>query len=191
VLALLLRVDLQTGAELAFAQCRDARGMTDRLSALAALVRFNAPQAGEALRLYRARFNDDTLALNKWFALQAQTPAHDTLDRVQALEDDPAFTLANPNRVQALIGTFARANPVGFNRPDGAGYHYYVDKLANIDARNPQLAARLAKAFEDWPRLEPGRRQLAHDVLRQLAARSGTSRNLGDILMRMLAAGDS
>jgi aminopeptidase N len=190
VLALLLRVDLQTGAELAFAQCRDAQGMTDRLSALAALVRFNAPQAGEALRLYRARFNDDTLALNKWFALQAQTPTHDTLDRVQALERDPAFTLGNPNRVYALIGTFARGNAVSFNRPDGAGYHYYADKLATIDARNPQLAARLAKAFEDWPRLEPGRRGLAHDVLRQLAARAGTSPNLGDILTRTLAAGE-
>jgi aminopeptidase N len=191
VLTLLLRFDPKTGAQFAFAQCRDAQGMTDRLSALGALVRSNAPQAGEALHLYRARFDNDTLALNKWFALQAQTPAHETLDRVRALEDDPAFTLANPNRVYALIGTFARGNPVSFNRPDGAGYRYYADKLATIDARNPQLAARLAKAFEDWPRLESGRRARAHDALRQLAARTSTSRNLGDILTRTLAAGDS
>ncbi|TAM96293.1 MAG: aminopeptidase N [Rhodanobacteraceae bacterium] len=191
VLALLVRQDAAPGSELAFAQYRDARGMTDRLAALAALVRGNAPQAGDALRLYRERFDGDALTLDKWFMLQATAPAYATLERVQALESDPAFTLANPNRVHALLGAFARANPVAFHRPDGAGHRHFADKLAELDVRNPQLAARLAKAFEDWPRLEPGRRASAEATLRELLARGRHSPDLSEILTRMLAVGSA
>ncbi|WIG56838.1 MAG: Membrane alanine aminopeptidase N [Rhodanobacteraceae bacterium] len=191
VLALLPRRDAATGAALAFAQCRDARGMTDRLAALSALVRSGAPQAAGALRSYRERFECDALTLDKWFMLQATVPAHATLERVQALETDPAFTLANPNRVQALLGAFARGNPVAFHRPDGAGHRWFAGKLAEIDARNPQLSARLAKAFEDWKRLEPKRRASAEAALCALLARGRHSPDLREILARMLGADDS
>jgi aminopeptidase N len=191
VLALLARHDPVTGAALAFVQCRDARGMTDRLAALSVLVRNDAPQAAESLRMYRQRFDGDALTLDKWFMLQATVPAHATLERVQALEADPAFTLANPNRVQALLGAFARGNPVAFHRPDGAGHRWFAGKLAEIDARNPQLSARLAKAFEDWMRLEPARRASAEAALRELLARGRHSPDLREILTRMLEAGDT
>ena len=191
VLGLLIRHDAATGVKHAFAQYRDARGMTDRLSALTALVRSGVPQATEALRLYRERFDDDALTLDKWFTLQATVPAHATLTCIQELEADSLFTLANPNRVHALLGAFARGNPVAFHRPDGAGYRYFTDKLAEIDARNPQLSARLAKAFEDWTRLEPGRRALAESALRKLLARGGHSPDLTEILTRMLATGEA
>jgi aminopeptidase N len=189
VLALLARLDPSQGAEHALAQYRDARGMTDRLAALATLVRRGAPQAADALRMYRESFDGDALALDKWFSLQATVPVHETLARVQALEADPAFSLANPNRVHALLGAFARANPVAFHRPDGTGHRWFAGKLVEIDAGNPQLAARLAKAFEDWPRLEPARRASAESALRELLGRGGHSPDLGEILTRMLAAG--
>ncbi|MGH8126196.1 MAG: aminopeptidase N, partial [Rhodanobacteraceae bacterium] len=189
VLGLLVRHDAESGAESAFAQYRDARGMTDRLAALSALVRSGASQAEAALRLYRERFDGDALTLDKWFMLQATMPVHATLERVQTLESDPAFTLANPNRVYALPGAFARGNPVAFHRPDGAGHRWFADKLTKIDARNPQLSARLAKAFEDWPRLEPDRRASAEASLRELLARGRHSADLTEILDRMLAAG--
>ena len=189
VLALLARHNAATGADLAFAQYRAAHGMTDRLAALTVLVRGAAPQAAEALQLYRQRFAGDALTLDKWFVLQATVPAHATLGRVQALESDPAFTPANPNRVQALVGAFVRGNPVGFQRPDGAGHRWFAARLGELDARNPQLAARLAKAFEDWPRLEPVRRASAEAALRGLLDAGRHSADLTEILTRMLAAG--
>jgi aminopeptidase N len=191
VLALLVRHDPLGGAELAFAQYRDTRGMTDRLVALSVLARSGAAQAADGLRLYRQRFDGDALTLDKWFMLQATVPDHATLERVQALEADPAFTLANPNRVHALLGALTRGNPVAFHRPDGAAHRWFAGKLAEIDARNPQLSARLAKAFEDWPRLEPVRRASARSALRELLARGQHSPDLGEILGRMLAAGDA
>jgi aminopeptidase N len=191
VLALLVRHDPAGGAELAFAQYRHAHGMTDRLAALSVLLRGGAPQAADGLQLYRQRFDGDALTLDKWFMLQATVPDHATLERVQALEADPAFTLSNPNRVHALLGAFTRGNPVAFHRPDGAAHRWFAGKLAEIDVRNPQLSARLAKAFEDWPRLEPVRRASARSALRELLARGQHSPDLGEILGRMLAAGDA
>jgi len=185
VLALLLRADPPFGAALAMKQYEQAQTMTDRLAALAALVRAGAAQAEQALCDFRARYDGKPLVLDKWFALQAQAPTRETLARVQLLADDPAFSLHNPNRVQALLGAFARGNPVGFHRPDGAGYHYIADRLIEIDALNPQNAARLAKAFESWHRLEPQRRAAALLALREIESHSGMSRDLADILARM------
>ncbi|HEU0278044.1 MAG TPA: aminopeptidase N [Rhodanobacteraceae bacterium] len=188
VLALWVRRAPAAGGEAALEQCRGARGMTDRLAALAALVRAGLVQAAPALKSYRERFDGDALTLDKWFALQATVARPATLEAVQALEADPAFTLANPNRVYALIGAFTRANPVAFHRVDGAAYRWFAGKLAELDARNPQLAARLAKAFEDWTRLEPRRRGVARDVLRDLLADGPWSPDLTEILTRVLAA---
>ncbi|MER3547235.1 MAG: aminopeptidase N, partial [Rhodanobacteraceae bacterium] len=134
---------------------------------------------------FRARFDGKPLVLDKWFALQALAPTHAALDRVCALANDPAFELRNPNRVQSLLGAFAR-NAVGFHRPDGGGYRFIAEKLIEIDALNPQNAARLAKAFESWRKLEPHRRDAARTTLTELNDRGGLSRDLRDILTRML-----
>jgi aminopeptidase N len=99
----------------------------------------------------------------------------------------PAFTLGNPNRVRALIGGFALANPTQFNRPDGAGHGFVVEIARQIDERNPQVAARLLGAFKTWRMLEQGRRDQAGHALRRLADREGLSRDARDIVERALA----
>jgi aminopeptidase N len=159
--------------------------MTDRLAALAVLVRSEAPQAASALARYRDRYADNALALDKWFAVQAQIPGEPALARLQALEADPKFTMKNPNRVQALLGTFARGNPSGFHRPDGEGYRLLAARLAELDALNPQVAARLATAFNGWQRLEPVRRERAHAAVAGLAG-TQLSPNLAEIVGNML-----
>ncbi|MGH8213545.1 MAG: aminopeptidase N C-terminal domain-containing protein, partial [Rhodanobacteraceae bacterium] len=187
-LSLLWRLDAATGATLAVAQYRNAQTMTDRLSALSALVRVDK-QSDEALHDFRMRFEAKPLALDHWLALQARIPRRETLERVRALEQDSAFDLRNPNRVQSLLGAFARGNPVAFHRPDGEGYRFLAAQLVRIDALNPQNAARLAKAFENWGTLEPKRRAVAQSTLAELNGRPGVSRDLADILERMLAGG--
>jgi aminopeptidase N len=99
---------------------------------------------------------------------------------------DPAFTLRNPNRARAVLGSFAQGNPSGFHRADGAGYVLLADQLAALDALNPQTAARVATAFNGWKRLEPRRREAAHAALATLVARDGLSPDLNDILDRAL-----
>jgi aminopeptidase N len=101
---------------------------------------------------------------------------------VRALEHDPAFTLKNPNRVHALLGSFVRGNPSGFHRADGAGYRLLAERLIQLDALNPQLAARIATAFNGWQRLEPTRREAAHAAVASLARHETLSRNLTEII---------
>ena len=185
-LELLALVDADEAHALATQQYDSATGMTDRLAALSVLVRQRAPQAAKALAHFRERYADNPLALDKWFTVQAQLPGEPALARVKAIEGDPAFTLKNPNRARALFGTFASNNPSGFHRNDGEGYRLLTDRLAQLDALNPQIAARLATAFNGWQRLEPVRREAARVALTGLAQRNGLSRNLSEIIGNVL-----
>jgi len=185
VLELLALLDASAAHGLAAALFDRAGTMTDRLAGLAVLVRNDAPQSAAALDRYRARHADNALALDKWFAVQAQIPGEPALARVRALEADAKFTLKNPNRVQALLGTWARGNPSGFHRADGEGYRFLAARLAELDALNPQVAARLATAFNGWQRLEPARREQARMAVAGLAEQR-LSRNLAEIVGNML-----
>ncbi|MBB3228012.1 aminopeptidase N [Luteibacter sp. Sphag1AF] len=185
VLDLLALVDAGAAQQLAQDQFAQAPGMTDRLAALSTLGHSDIAAAAPLLGTFRERYADNALALDKWYSLQAQLPGDGALERVMALEGDATFTLRNPNRVQSLIGTFARANPTGFHRTDGAAYRWLADRLVALDALNPQVAARVATAFNGWKRLEPVRREAAHAVVAGLAARTDLSRDLTDILGRV------
>ena len=124
--------------------------------------------------------------LDKWFVLEATAPHAGTLERVRALTAHPAFSLANPNRVRALLGAFAHSNPTQFNRADGAGYEFVADRILELDPPNPQAASRLATSFRSWRMLEPVRRGRAEATLRRIAAASGLSRDVADIVGRAL-----
>ncbi|MDN5924412.1 MAG: aminopeptidase N, partial [Xanthomonadales bacterium] len=186
LLILLCHLDPSQAAALAKAQFDAAVTMTDRLAALTALVHFGHAAAKTCLATYRARYSNNMLALDKWFTVQATRPNANALGSVEALLADPAFTLHNPNRVQALIGSFARSNPLAFHQSDGSGYRFLIDQLAQLDALNPQTAARIATAFNGWQRLEPQRREHARAALSQLATLDN-SRGLAEIVQRTLS----
>ncbi len=169
------------------AQYRNADNMTDRMAALDTLSRHDRPERGAALDDFYSRYADDPLIIDKWLALQAAIPERGTLDRVRVLTTHRAFSMANPNRVRALIGAFAQANHTQFNRADGAGYDFVADILIALDAKNPQVAARLMGAFRSWRALEPQRRGRAEATLRRVAAKGSLSRDVSDIVARTLA----
>ena len=163
-----------------------ADNMTDRLAALATLSLHAAPERARALADFYSRYAADALVIDKWFSLQAMIPQPETLDQVRALTTHSAFSFANPNRVRALIGAFA-GNQTQFNRADGAGYAFVADTVLALDAKNPQMAARLATAFRSWRILEPARRALAQAALERIKAAPSLSRDLADIVERALA----
>jgi len=185
VLDLIAAIEPAHAIDLAGAQYDQAPSMTDRLAALATLARLDEAAAAPKLAHYRERYADNALALDKWFMLQATLPGADALARVEALERDSAFTLKNPNRVQSLLGAFARSNPTGFHRADGAAYRWFADRLLRIDALNPQVSARLGTALNGWARLVEPRRGAAHETVSSLVAHGGLSRDLADILGRV------
>ncbi|MGI8526306.1 MAG: aminopeptidase N C-terminal domain-containing protein, partial [Pseudolabrys sp.] len=94
-----------------------------------------------------------------------------------------------PNRVRALIGSFAQANQTQFNCADGAGYDFTADVVLALDPKNPQLASRLATAFRSWRTMEASRRAKAEAALARIKAAPGLSRDVADIVERALAPG--
>ena len=161
--------------------------MTDRMAALDTLSQHDRPERKQALEDFYTRYADDPLIIDKWLALQAAIPEPATLDRVRALTKHPAFSVANPNRVRALIGSFAQVNHTQFNRADGAGFDFVADFVLALDPKNPQVAARLMGAFRSWRALEAGRRARAEATLRRIAATPSLSRDAQDIVARTLA----
>jgi len=179
---------IHAGGDIAVAErlFAEADNLSDRLAALQAAQ----DQPGEArerlFTLYEARYRDEPLALDKWFALQAAIPERETLSRVRKLMTHPIFSLATPNRVYALLMGFAQGNPREFHRPDGEGHRFVADLVLEIDPRNPQVASRLATSFRTWKNLEAGRRAHAKTALERIAGAPSLSRDVTDIVTRTL-----
>jgi aminopeptidase N len=166
-----------------------ADNMTDRFAALATLSLTDTAERERTLADFYVRYSTDALIVDKWLALQAMIPAAEALDRIRKLELHPAFSMANPNRVRALIGSFAQANPTQFHRADGAGYDFVADIVLGLDPKNPQVASRLVTAFRTWRTMDPARRPKAEAALRRIKAATGLSRDVSDIVERALDAG--
>jgi len=151
--------------------------MTDRQGALGILVSLDAPEREAALAAFYDRFRNEPLVLDKWFALQAAAQRADTVDQVLALEKHPEFTIANPNRLRALAGTFG-GNHWAFHSADGRGYRFLADMILGADKLNPQVAARLVPPFGRWRRFEPKRAALMKAELERIVAAPGLSKDV-------------
>ncbi len=165
---------------------RSAGNATDEITALALLTDVRAPERQAALDAFYARWKDDHIVIDHWFTLQALSSLPNTLSTVQRLMNHPLFSLRNPNKVRSLIGVFAAANGVNFNRPDGKGYAFVADQVLEIDAFNPQVAARMLGSFRSWKTLEPERRKLARAALQKVKKSSRLSRDSVEIVSKML-----
>ncbi|MEO0496101.1 MAG: aminopeptidase N [Pseudomonadota bacterium] len=187
-LDLLLRTGGEAYCELAKTQFDTTDNMTNRLAAMAALVTHEKGELSAlALKAFERAHADEPLVMDLWLGLQARLAGHNTLERVKQLSEHRAFSWDTPNRVYALIRTFAMANPTAFNRPDGEGYEYVAGAVGQLNAKNPQVAARLLTAFRSLRTLEPARRAKGEAALRRLAKTPDLSRDVADILTRTLA----
>jgi aminopeptidase N len=179
-LSFLLETD--AGVEMALSQINSSDNMTDSLAALQGLVWTGAPEADAALSAFEDRWRNDALVMDKWFAIQAAKPGKRAVERVKTLLQHPGFSIANPNKVRSLIGVFSMMNPTGFHSPDGSGYRFHADRVIELDALNPQIAARMAGAFNPWTRFDAKRRGLMRAELRRIAAVKSLSPDVAEII---------
>jgi aminopeptidase N len=168
---------------------QDASNMTDRFNALAALVSSGHALAAQALAQFHAMFKDEALVIDKWFALQAATTDRNgnILPAVKQLMKHPDFSLRNPNRARSVISTFCQGNPAAFHRPDAAGYVFWSERVMELDAMNPQVAARLARALDRWSKLAEPYRSAAREAISRVAAKSDLSKDTHEVVTRALA----
>ncbi len=185
------------GAREAWAAAADQFERSDNMSArqgaLAALIAAHAPQAEAALAHFATELDQEPLAMDKWFSMQAtmhRAPnGEPVLDRVRRLLSHPAFSMRNPNKVRALIGGFCVGNMAEFHSADGSGYLFWAEMIGELDPVNPQIAARIARAMDRWRKFTPDRQALARAALERVAARTNLSRDVAEIVEKSLAAG--
>ena len=128
----------------------------------------------------------ETLVINKWFGLHAIANLPNRLDKVQQLMQDPAFDIKNPNKVRALIGSFAQFNHVQFHEPTGRAYQFLSQQILNIDPVNPQLAARLMEPFINWRKFDKPRQDLIRHEVEKIRASAHLSKDVYELATKSL-----
>jgi len=173
----------------AYQRFKDAGNMTDRFNALSALVVSDHALAREALARFHSMFQNEDLVLDKWFALQAGAPDRggNVLPAVRQLMKHADFHLKNPNRARSVIFSYRSANPGAFHRTDAAGYLYWSERVVELDAFNPQVAARLARALDRWKKLAEPYRSAAREAIARVAAKTDLSNDVREVVTRALA----
>ena len=150
------------------------------------LVAIGGVPRERALGAFHYAWRDEPLVLDKWFAAQARDPGVDALQNVIALTRHPNFEPTNPNRLRALIATFAGYNPARFHDPSGAGYRFLADQVLAVDAFNPMTAARLVEPLGAWRRYKPELGALMREQLQRVAAHPDLSKNVLELATKAL-----
>ncbi|MDR1528964.1 MAG: aminopeptidase N [Burkholderiales bacterium] len=165
---------------------RSANNMTDVIAALTALRDNDGMFRQETYADFERRWRSTPLVLDKWFAMEATRDSANVLTRVQRLTEHPAFTLRNPNRVRALLGSFALRNFPAFHDEDGGGYRFIAHYIDALDASNPHSAAMLLNAFRSWRKFSLPQRDNAYMVLQDLRQKP-RSPEISELLDKLLA----
>ena len=180
-------LDDERAHALAVHQFEEADNLSDAIGALAALRDSDKPVRAELYARFEARWRDEPLVLDKWFALQAKSLRPDTLETVRGLIAHPRFNARNPNRVRSLVGAFALGNFARFNARDGEGYAFVAEQVRTLDPTNPQLASTLAGAFNLWKRHAEPRRTLMRKNLQRIARTRSLSPDVSEVVTRALS----
>ncbi|WP_286866444.1 MULTISPECIES: aminopeptidase N [Pantoea] len=180
--------DAQLADKLVQTQYHQATNMTDALAALSAAVAAQLPCRDALLAAYDERWHQDGLVMDKWFVLQATSPAANVMRNVRQLLTHRSFTMSNPNRVRSLVGAFASANPAAFHAKDGSGYKFLVEMLTDLNTRNPQVAARMVEPLIRLKRYDEDRQAMMRQALEQLLQLDKLSGDLYEKITRALNA---
>jgi len=172
-------------AGLAIEQLETATNMTDELSALMTLTKLGGKRVEQSMEDFYTRWEDNPLVIDKWFSVQGMRHHDKGISALEALVEHTAYDRRNPNRVRALIGSFAVGNPHLFHAADGSGYDFFTRQVLDMDSRNPQVAARLLGAYEVWRKLDNGRQALIKAHL-QAVIDSKPSKNVLEIATKTI-----
>ncbi len=172
-----------------FDLCREqferAGNMTDQLACLRAVAHYDHPLRRQIADTFYAQWQGTALVVDKWFSALGSSYLTNALDEIMPLFEHSAYNLGNPNRARSLLGAMI-ANSKAFHRSDGAGYSFAAGKILELDARNPQVAARLANPFVHWRRLAQPQSGLLKQQVEKMLAHGDMSNDLNELLTASL-----
>ncbi|HHQ4472186.1 aminopeptidase N [Aeromonas sp. S41-2] len=186
VLGYLAALDAGSADLLVRQQYATADNMTDTLAALQVANSHLLPCRSELLADFEGKWAKDGLVLDNWLRLVGSKPAEDVLEEVKLAMAHPTFSIRNPNRLRALVASFAMNNQVQFHARDGRGYRFLTDLLIELNEVNPQVASRLITPLIQFKRLDEGRKALIRTELTRLANLGGLARDLFEKVSKAL-----
>jgi aminopeptidase N len=167
-------------------QLNHADNMTDVMAALATLANLDVPERQPALDAFYARWQHEALVVDKWLQVQATARLPDTTARVRELMQHPAFDLKNPNKVYALLRAFCSGNLRHFHALNGSGYQLAADAIIDLQAMNPQVAARLARSFDRWRQFDGIRQGHVRNALQRVQACDHLAKDVAEVVSHAL-----
>lgn len=170
---------------MALSQFQESQNMTDTIGALTAIAQKACAERTHVLKTFYEHWAHEPLVVNKWLSIQATSELPETLEVVQSLLKHPAFDMNNPNKVYALIGGFSN-NAVCFHDKSGAGYVFVREMILQLNATNPQVAARLMTAFTRWKKFDITTQTLMRTELEHIRACPTLSKDIDEIVTKTL-----
>ena len=156
--------------------------MTDSLAALTCSAKYNLTELTKQLQHFEHKWQQTTLVMDKWFALNASVVSDDIFAQLDKLLAHPQFSLKNPNRARSLIGAFAMNNPKYFHCQSGQGYQFLAEQIAKLNNINPQVASRLITPLIQYKSFTAAHQKLMKAELIKLQALPELSNDLKEKL---------
>lgn len=184
LLRYLLMFDSKVYSSLAYTQFKQAKNMTEQVSAVNSLCLMYAPDMQRALDEFYQEWKNDAVVFNKWLTAQAHIKQGDAFSYVLKCADDPHFDNKNPNNLYALHRAFA-LNFKYFYSENQSIYKWFCDEILRVDEFNPQVAARLAQAFNFVQKLPPQVKNIAQNEINRILAHPKLSNNVRELLEKI------
>ena len=168
----------------------NASNMTDEIAALQIICRSellsSAEFRTEQIDQFLKKWKNEDLVLDKWFTAQVLQDTPDVIENVKLLLSNECFSIFNPNKVRALIGSFAAGNIPQFHCATGSGYDFITQQVIQLNEVNPQMGARLVKQFSQWRKFDKKRQALIKDCLEQILTLQNLSPDIFEIASKSL-----
>ena len=139
------------------------------MAAFRAMVHHQCPQREQVIADFYNQWQQDPLVIDKWFIIQATAAVENSLEDIKALRQHNDFDIKNPNRVRSLVAAFSQLNAVVFHDRSGEGYRLLADTVIELNAMNPQIAARLVLPLGRWRRFDEQRQALMKAELQRIS----------------------
>lgn len=177
------------GEQIASQQFTGATNMTDKMASLVAVLSGNGnnPAKQAVLQSFYDEWQQDSLVINQWLAVQSGSSKIASLEHIESLMQHPAFDWRNPNKVRSVIGAFSNQAMLPFHNHDGSGYRLLADAVIRLNASNPQIAARLLGPLTKWRRMIPLLAEQMKSQLERILASGQLSKDVFEVVSKSVA----
>ncbi len=163
-----------------------ANNMTDEMAALQIICHSTSNHKKTQIQHFYHKWANEDLVLDKWFSAQVMQDHESVFADIEALLSHDKFSITNPNKVRSVIAAFVANNTQQFHNATGAGYKLLTRLIIRLNPINPQIAARLAKQFWQWKKLDVKRQALIKEHLEQILTIDDLSNDIYEIVEKLL-----